>query len=498
MVLMCSAVCTRSSLEPHSFSASMASWGWGCVLASLNMLWGCSATSAVSVLPCTGGRTAERALGLFSYQCCVRAALYRGQDCRTCSGVVQLPVLCPCCLVQGAGLQNMLWGCSAITVVSVLPCTGGRTAEHALGLFSYQCCVRAALYRGQDCRTCSGVVQLSLLCPCCHVQGAGLQNVLWGCSATSAVSVLPYTGGRTAERALGLFSYKCCVRAALYRGQDCRTCSGVVQLQVLCPCSLVQGAGLQNMLWGCSATSSVSVQPCTGGRTAEHALGLSATSAVSVLPCTGGRTAEHALWLSATSAVSVLPCTGGRTAERALGLSATSAVSVLPCTGGRTAERALGLFSYQCCVRAALYRGQDCRTWSVVVQLSLRHPCCRVQGAGLQNMLCGLRACLTWALGFLGLSHLGFMGLSRMGSGVCGPVSHGLWGLLACLEKAVHCVFHTKVRQVGLQSNLYQKNRNLAIWAWAFIMLEEKCHLQSFGYLPSHLAVTPQLVLLYS
>ena len=183
MVLMCSAVCTRSSLEPHSFSASMASWGWCCVLASLNMLWGCSATSAVSVLPCTGGRTAEHALGLFSYQCCVRAALYRGQDCRTCSGVVQLPVLCPCCLVQGAGLQNMLWGCSATSAVSVLPCTGGRTAEHALGLFSYKCCVRAALYRGQDCRTCSGVVQLPVLCPCCLVQGAGLQNMLWGLRA---------------------------------------------------------------------------------------------------------------------------------------------------------------------------------------------------------------------------------------------------------------------------------------------------------------------------
>ena len=43
--------------------------------------------SAVSVLPCTGGRTAECVLGLFSYQCCVRAALYKGQECRMCSQV---------------------------------------------------------------------------------------------------------------------------------------------------------------------------------------------------------------------------------------------------------------------------------------------------------------------------------------------------------------------------------------------------------------------------
>ena len=196
------------------------------------MLLGCPATSAVSVLPCTGGRTAERALGLSSYQCCVHAALYRGQDCRTCSGVVQLPVLCPCCLIQRAGLQNMLWGCPATSAVSVLPCIGGGTAERALGLSSYQCCVRTALYRGQDCRTCSGVVRLPVLCPCCLVQGAGLQNVLWGCPATSAVSVLLCTGGRTAEHALGLSGYQCCVRAALYRGQDCRTCSGVVRLPV--------------------------------------------------------------------------------------------------------------------------------------------------------------------------------------------------------------------------------------------------------------------------
>ena len=183
------------------------------------------------------------------------------------------------------------------------------------------------------------------------------------------------------------------------------------------------------------------------------------------------------LWgCSATSAVSVLPCTGGRTAEHALWLSATSAVSVLPCTGGRTAEHALGLFSYQCCVRAALYRGQDCRTCSGVVQLPVLCPCCLVQGAGLQNMLWGCSAITAasmlpctggrtaeHALWFAGLSHMGSGFFGPVSPGVYGPVSHGLWGLWACLEKAVHCVFHTKVRQVGLQSNLYQKNRNLAI-----------------------------------
>ena len=73
--------------------------------------------SAMSVLLCTGGGTAEHAQGLFSYQCCVRASLYRGRDCRTCSGVVQLPVLCPCFFVQGAP----------------------GTAEHSLGLFSCLC-----------------------------------------------------------------------------------------------------------------------------------------------------------------------------------------------------------------------------------------------------------------------------------------------------------------------------------------------------------------------
>ena len=79
-------------------------------------------------------------------------------------------------------------------------------------------------------------------------------------------------------------------------------------------------------------------------------------------------------------------------------------------------EHALGLFSYRCCVRAALYRGQDCRTCSGVVQLPLQRLCFLVQGAGLQNVRWGLWACLMWALGFVGLSHFG--------SGVCGPVSH--------------------------------------------------------------------------
>ena len=362
-----------------------------------NVLWGCSAASAVSVQPCTGGRTAECALGLFSRQCCVRAALYRGQDCRMCSGVVQPPVLCPCSLVQRAGLPNVLWGCSAASAVSVQPCTEGRTAECALGLFSRQCCVRAALYRGQDCRMCSGVVQPPVLCPCSLVQRAGLQNVLWGCSAishqccvraalyrgqdcrmcsgvvqpsaTSAVSVQPCTEGRTAECALGLFSHQCCVRAALYRGQDCRMCSGVVQPPVLCLCSLVQRAGLQNVLWGCSATSAVSVQPCTEGRTAECALGLFSHQCCVRAALYRGQ--DCRMCSGVVQPPVLCPCSLVQRAglQNVLwGCSAASAVSVQPCTEGRTAECALGLFSRQCCVRAALYRGQAYRTCSRVCE----------------------------------------------------------------------------------------------------------------------------------
>ena len=68
-------------------------------------------------------------MGLWG-QRCVRAALYRGQNCRTCPGVVQLPVLCPCCLVQGASLQNMLsglWACLAWVCVT----DHGNTCGHA-------------------------------------------------------------------------------------------------------------------------------------------------------------------------------------------------------------------------------------------------------------------------------------------------------------------------------------------------------------------------------
>ena len=243
---------------------------WGCLATSTASVLPCTgdrtaehalgllATSAVSMLPCTGGRTAECALGLSGYQCCVRTALYRGRDCRTCSWVVSYQCCVRAAVYRGQDCRTCSW------------------------VVSYQCCVRAAVYRGQDCRTCSGVVQLPVLCPCCLVQRAGLQNVLWGCPTTSAVSMLPCTGdraaehalgllatsavsvlpcteGRTAEHALELSGYQCCVRAALYRGQDCRTCSGVVRLPVLCPCCLVQRAGLQNVLWGCSATSAVSV-----------------------------------------------------------------------------------------------------------------------------------------------------------------------------------------------------------------------------------------------
>ena len=75
------------------------------------------------------------------------------------------------------------------------------------------------------------------------------------------------------------------------------------------------------------------------------------------------------------------------------GCSSITAVSVLPCTGGRTAEHALG---------------------------------------------------------FVGLSHIGSGFFWPVSPGVYGPVSRGLWGLLACLEKAVRCAFLTKARQVGL------------------------------------------------
>ena len=50
VVLVKLVVCTRSSLEPQSFSASVAPRGG---------------------------------------QCCVHASLYKGQDCRTCSGVCE-------------------------------------------------------------------------------------------------------------------------------------------------------------------------------------------------------------------------------------------------------------------------------------------------------------------------------------------------------------------------------------------------------------------------
>ena len=62
------------------------------------------------------------------------------------------------------------------------------------------------------------------------------------------------------------------------------------------------------------------------------------------------------------------------------GCSATSAVSVLPCTGGRTAEHALG---------------------------------------------------------FAGLSHMGSGFFGPVSPGVYGPVSHGLWGSWACLSWAL-------------------------------------------------------------
>ena len=47
MVLTNQIVCSRSSLEPQSFSSSVALWGLCCVL-----------------LPCIGGRTAEHAVGI--------------------------------------------------------------------------------------------------------------------------------------------------------------------------------------------------------------------------------------------------------------------------------------------------------------------------------------------------------------------------------------------------------------------------------------------------
>ena len=126
-------------------------------------------------------------MGLWG-QCCVRAALYRGQNCRTCPGVVQLPVLCPCCLVQGASLQNMLsglWACLAWVCVT----DHGNTCGHAkwwsagstAGVEDLQLTIRKVyLYcwgtctqqRGQKwIKTLSQTVKLTLLWETCTLNG---------------------------------------------------------------------------------------------------------------------------------------------------------------------------------------------------------------------------------------------------------------------------------------------------------------------------------------
>ena len=90
-------------------------------------------------------------------------------------------------------------------------------------------------------------------------------------------------------------------------------------------------------------------------------------------------------------------------------------------------------------VCASLYRGQDCRTCSGVC-------------GPVSHGLCGLWACLTWALWFVGLSHMGsgVCGPVLHGSGVCGPVLHGPWGLWACLTWALGVVGLPCMGFVGL------------------------------------------------
>ena len=108
---------------------------------------------------------------------------------------------------------------------------------------------------------------------------------------------------------------------------------------------------------------------------------------------------------------------------------------LLPCTGGRTAEHALGFVGLS-------RMGSAWALWFV----GLSHMGCVVCGP-VSHGLWGLWACLAWALGFVGLSHmgsggcgpawaLGFVGLSHMGSGGCGPTLHGLC-VGVCLTWAV-------------------------------------------------------------
>ena len=114
MVLIKLVVCSRSSLEPQSFSASVAPWGPVLLLLLMQLYphrdrtdyQGCGAldghldfhtvqccfTSTETIRTIRDGepRTATSTFTqLLSSegQCCVHASLYRGQNCRTCSGV---------------------------------------------------------------------------------------------------------------------------------------------------------------------------------------------------------------------------------------------------------------------------------------------------------------------------------------------------------------------------------------------------------------------------
>ena len=103
-------------------------------------------------------------------------------------------------------------------------------------------------------------------------------------------------------------------------------------------------------------------------------------------------------------------------------------MSALPCTGGRTLECALGFVRLShmgsgVCgpVSHGFWRLWDCLTWALGF-------------VGLSHMCTGGRT-VQHALGFVGF--VGFVGLSHMGSEVCGPVSHGLWRLWASLTWAL-------------------------------------------------------------
>ena len=125
----------------------------------------------MSVIPCTGGRTAEHAVGIvglshmgsrpgrpprlshsswaLSGTSSSSVLLYVHRDCADLLGTGspgRPPLLCPCFLVQGAGLQNMLWGlgvCLTWAVDSVRACV--RACVYVCVCVCVRACVRACV-----------------------------------------------------------------------------------------------------------------------------------------------------------------------------------------------------------------------------------------------------------------------------------------------------------------------------------------------------------------